>query len=628
MRKLAFLTACIVALLALSGCSGPAEKSAPAPAAALTAQNDILTCRRLDPQKTTLVVSLTGNLYINDLCEAFEKKNPDVQTVVINITGGTSQVQPVIDWVINGAAPDIMFVIPGQFSAEQSAQYFEDFSADPVVSGYNTEALEKVALDGKLYWLPGPSNVSCMIYNKDLFAQYGWQVPSTLDEFVALCLQIREDTGGAVQPWNPNAKYSNELLTALEAFAYEELFAGVENHTWLEKFLSGEATFAGHMEPFYTMLQKLIDNGLLREEHFTYSATTRGNEFKAGQIAMVNGNADSMSPSEHENGYFPFPGTDGALGYINSTFTYVLGVPKKEHTDAERDAIRRFLGFVSSAEGQEIYIGDSLKISNVKGVEAALGGSLSELKDAMTQGHLFSLISFAPGSGETANFSLTTHTRQMLSGEKTAAECIAAVDEKPFLPADEAPVSPTLATAKEDFTILDVSCYLADLYREAADAQIGLIVNDETYRGNVMRIFEGPVTEDDVVTLLPRSFDNGSTLVKAAMTGRQLLDALNRPVSFNGTGNKVYAFSGLKATVAPWAELGEKYRSVTLADGTAIDPDATYTVAFWSGTVEESCIGEIITTCEGAFGELLAAKLRRDGVIAPARDGRITLVWD
>ncbi len=130
-------------------------------------------------------------------------------------------------------------------------------------------------------------------------------------------------------------------------------------------------------------------------------------------------------------------------------------------------------------------------------------------------------------------------------------------------------------------------------------------------------------------TLLMRSLGNGSTLHKARMTGEQIFHAFNDTVSYATNINQgIFAVSGLKCTVAPWNEEKNRYLAVTLPDGTPLDPKKTYTVAFWEGTVKEEYIGEIIKTYEGKFTDILKEKLLKDKNISPAKDGRITLVWE
>ncbi|MDO5574761.1 MAG: extracellular solute-binding protein [bacterium] len=607
----------------LSGCKGT-------PDSIYTAKNNIFTYEKIDPDKTQIIVSKTGNIGVDQFSDEFEKRNPDIQIINIDLTGGNIETQPVADWVVNGHVPDIMIAASRFMDDQYADQYFENLSANPVIQNFETAALNRVAVNSNVYWLPGPSEVSCMIYNKTMFDEHGWTPPTTFDEFVNLCIQIREETDGAVEPWNPNAKYSNEFLTAMEAMYYEELFGGVEHYSWYEDFISDKATFQGHMEPFYEGIQTLIDNEILREEHFSYSATTRGEEFRNGKIAMINMLATDYDNDEYDFGFIPFPTTKGKLGYVCDSFSSVIGVPKKEHTAKQQDAIDRFLAFFSSKEGQEIYIGDTLQVSNVKDTTTNQNEDLAALQPAIQEGHMFARIEFARTDGQDLkpNFSLYQDAYLMITEGKSVEECVAAVDQQAYIAEKEQETSEVIAEAAEDLSILETSFYIADMYREKTDADIALIADNVAFRGNLMRIFTGDITTSDVNTLKPRSFDNESALIKVKLTGQQLSDAMNNPPNYNEeTADCIYAYSGLKCKVAPWNPLGEKYLSVQLEDGSAIDPAREYSVAIWNGTIAEKYMGEILETYEGTFEELLTEKLKKDGTIAPAKDNRIKLVW-
>ncbi|NCB33064.1 MAG: hypothetical protein EOM64_04165, partial [Erysipelotrichia bacterium] len=447
--------------------------------------------------------------------------------------------------------------------------------------------------------------------------------------FVAVCDQITADTNGEVQPWNPNAKYADDFSMAMQGFFYEELFAGLDNRRWYDAAMNGATGTADHLRPMFDAVQTLIDHGILREDYFSYSATARLNEFKAGQIAMINFKAMDIDSDEYEFGMIPFPSTTGDLGYVCKYYNAVVGVPKAEHTEAVQNAIDRYLAYFSSEEGQRVYIGDSLQISNVKNVSSPESSALFALQNAMNEGHEFQLLSFS-GENPSISLKLIDDAKLMYDGEKTAAECIAALDAPSEKSVSAEPDTPkTVATAEKDFTILETSFYIADMYREAAGADIGLIPNNIAYHGNLMRIFAGDLTSDHVTVLMPRSLGNNSTLVKASMTGQQLLDALNDPLGpGDKTGNCIYAFSGLKCKVAPWNQQGKRMLSVTLSDGTDIDPEALYTVAFWTDTVFDQYITGEPEVIEGSWTDLMTAKLQSDGTISPADDGRITLVWE
>lgn len=620
-KTIYFIVTAILLIGLLSSCKSKVPLD---PLHQFTADNEILTYEKIDSEKTQLVVARVGNVPVEHFCRAYEKLYPEIQVIYLDITGGDVYV-PLKDWAANGIMPDILF---STVSFDNVPEHLENLSASPVVERYTTQSLDRVAVDANIYWLPGPSQISCMTYNKKLFEQYGWSIPNTFDEFVALCLKIKEDTNGTIQPWNPNAKYNSEFNIAAMAFTYEELFGGAENRLWYNDFTKRTANWAEHMGPYYDMLQTLIDNDILIESQFKYSATTRGNEFLAGKIAMINGSVANYGDTS-DFVFFPFPTTKGNLGYLCDSYSCLLGVPKKEHTEKEQKAIDEFIDFFSTDEGQTVFINNAVRISNLNGTSVSQEGALAALQPAIEAGHMFEFLKFLSDKGR-ANFSLYTDALDMTTGKRTGKECLASVDANPYTPLENVVKKQpeVIATVTENMTMLETSFLIADAYRESANADIGLIVHGEVCRGNLMRLFAGDINSDIVFVLKPRSFANKSALTKVSMTGQQLLDTQNSPVTFDGKpSDTLYAYSGLKCEIAPWNKLGEKYLSVKLADGTDIDPSAHYTVAFWAGTVADKNATDVLETYEESWTDMMTSYLKKLDAVSPANDGRVKLIW-
>jgi len=499
-------------------------------------------------------------------------------------------------------------------------------------------SVTELSSGGRVYELPGPSKFMGIAYNKTLFDRYGWQTPKTFDEFLALCDRITADTGGTVVPYNANAKYAQDYVAGLEGFSYGQLFSGVENAAWYDGLIEGDTTFSGHMEPFFDMVQKMVDHGALNEAAFDFSYTTRNKEFAAGGIAMINEYTTTKfaTDDDSEIAFMPFPSTDGNSTYLATRSNFTVCETVRDRSDAQAKAAEAFLEYISSPEGQRAYIGDTVLVSHVDGVTTNTATLDPALSDAFAGGRVFERIDFAggnvPGALNMTN-AIRDATKKAVKGSATSAQAAASLDETlSGAIADPASVkpeeSPVLATVSTDFSVLQTSEYEADMFRDITGADIALIPDNSIYRGNIHRMFAGDLTKNAVINMLPRSFENGSTLVKVEMTGQQLLNALDNPPDYNGgTSDCIYAFSGLKATVAPTEPLGSKYVSVTLADGSAIEPAQTYTAAFWKGMVSDGYIETVVQTYEGSFTDLLAAQVSAAGTLAPIDDGRLTLNW-
>lgn len=74
------------------------------------------------------------------------------------------------------------------------------------------EGLEFVPTDGT-YIVPYVANAAGVLYNKDMFEEHGWEIPTTWDEMIALCEEIQaegilplyfgfRDTWTCLAPWN------------------------------------------------------------------------------------------------------------------------------------------------------------------------------------------------------------------------------------------------------------------------------------------------------------------------------------------------------------------------------------------------------------------------------------------
>ena len=67
------------------------------------------------------------------------------------------------------------------------------------------------------------------------------------------------------------------------------------------------------------------------------------------------------------------------------------------------------------------------------------------------------------------------------------------------------------------------------------------------------------------------------------MTGQQILDCLNGMTGIVGESDRwYYVASGLKVEFAPWMSVGKRLVSCKLPDGSSLDPNATYKVAYMS----------------------------------------------
>lgn len=603
----------------------------------LTADDEIVTYDPADTEKIPLVVASAGSVNTSAINERFAQLHPECQIVSLNISAGsTNALLP--ESLEGGRAPDVLYIATDQIVRANAKDLYEDLAGNSVTQNYHTSALQSFSDDGSLYFLPGPSAAYGMWYNKTLFDEHGWTVPTTFDEFVALCTRIQQETDGQVTAFDPNAKYSQVLDDALIAFSYGETLASMDDATWLHDFKNGSATFLGHMEPLFEAVQQLADAGVLNDANWQQSSTKRMNSFYAGDIAMINISNEFTRPENSSFEFAPmtFPGTAVDQDYLINLPSYAITLPlqQTQRTSEKQALVNAYLEFASSAEAQSLFIGQASLTPSVKDLSANADErtASTEVRAALDGGRLFAREDFSGPQTPVLTDIISEQSQAIVNGDADPAEACAAIDAycKAWR-ADELPDNTeVLAKVTEDFTILETSEYMADKMRQKTGADVALLLNNHIYRGNLIPLFEGELTTTHADDLRLRSLTSSERLRTVRMTGEQLLSCLDHPYDGTGTDDAdcVYAFSGLKATVAPWAPVGQKMREVKLADGSDIDPNATYTVAVWGKTVHEEYATDVVKTFEGDFSTFLADAFLADGTVSPDHDNRMTLVWD
>jgi len=597
------------------------------------AENDIRTYTKTDPKKTQLVIAVVEGDNVGEVVRSFGDKYPDIQPIIVYLQKGTDEYSAAKQWIMNGYLPDIVYNL--DFGTDDG-KYLENLSGYGAVAQYETESLQKNDRDGSIYRLPGAARIMGIAYNKTLFRRYGWTEPKTFDEFIILCDRIRKDTGGTVEPYNPNGKYALDFTAGLEGFAYGQVFAGIENHSWLGGVLNGEESFSGHMEPFFQIAEKLKEHGILNGESFDYSYTTRSKNFSAGKIAMINVFTDEIKNSkDFEFDFMPFPSSGGGKSYVSTRQAYNVSVVKRNRTEKEKQAVKNYIDYISTPGAQTICMGGGLMYSSVKNTPVNDSPFRDSLKDVLKNGLVFERIDFRGGKIPVTFSSpdiIRTVIQEMTDKALTPEQACRKMDEElrdKAVHQEPSFSQEIIGTSEKDFTVLETSEYIADAFRRKTGADIALIPDNNIYRGNINRIFKGGITKAMLTVIVPRSLDNYSRLQLAGMTGQNLLEAMNHPPEGSSQpGSCIYAFSGLSAVIAPWNEPGKRYLSVTLPDGKKIDPEKNYTVAYWQGMVDEQYVSQVFGTFEGKFADILEEAVTADQKLKPDEKKRVRLVWE
>ena len=224
-RKAALsLSACLAVLVALSSvaCSPSAAVSG--------ARDDVLTQKATEDGRMQITVLVKYAFSIDGFEQAVEEKFPDIDIVQVgNYTCdmGLAEYEARLE---HDDLTDVVMMWPYGIGEEHWSDELLDLSGMDFSSRYNISSLNDLSRDGSLYYLPGPSQVRGIVYNKTLFEENGWVVPEDFDGFVELCKTIEASGMRSLQLGLRN---SEVLDTAFTGLGYADCYSKPLDNLWM-----------------------------------------------------------------------------------------------------------------------------------------------------------------------------------------------------------------------------------------------------------------------------------------------------------------------------------------------------------------------------------------------------------
>lgn len=607
-KTISLLAAAAMTISMISGCNN--VKKLPSGAA----ENEILTLSPIAQDKELVTIHFEYGLDIaNEVEKGIEEKFPNVEVVMKH--DGAADAKTLLKHNLeNGTECDIIFGRYLNSMSDVIKDYLLDLSGEEFINNFYLTSLDTcVNADGGLYFLPGPSNLYGIIYDKTVLEENGWKVPSNYSEFVDLIhtidnsgMTVIEELDGEkkevpVRAVRPSLKFTDAFRSLFYPFAYQKVFAGKENIDWLTAYQNGEETMSGHMEPFVDTMKQLLDDGVIRIEDWDYMPRYRLPMLCTSHSAvMIFGPLntflnETMVKSDHEYAILPiYASDDEDSDFLYSIPTYFMGITK---ASAEKSAERKkllldIMEYICSPDAQEKLFGEAnVLVSNIKGVEPGVNSYNEGIQETIREGRI--ITDFYTLAEEEMNLS----ARDVLSGKLSVEEWFKKCDETrdkqiagTYYAAPE-----VIGTCEENLTRFETQLLMGQVYRDVTGADISLVYVNLGDHGANCRTFKGTLTSADVNNMRPdRTSPEGEGLAYGTLTGQQIIDCLNGMSGTVGNSDSwYYVASGVNVEFAPWMPGGKRLISCKLPDGSDIDPNGKYKVAFMS---------DKIFTCEN--GEL------------------------
>jgi raffinose/stachyose/melibiose transport system substrate-binding protein len=314
---------------------------------------------------------ITANL--PKLLDAFSKANPGI-TIVTEIhpnDGGATQAAA----AAAGKLPDIMQQ-PAYSGVTESAKngYILDLTKQPIMSKVIDGAKPAVTYNGRLYALPMDFAGIGIIYNKDIFAKYKLNPPTTYLELQKVADTL---TKNGVTPFAGLLKANWSVGHFIEMLHSSMLGAKLGN--------DGIFKFVAAMNKGETSFDKNVDMASIFKIMDWYKANMEPNavenDWDQQQAAYIKGQAAMMVqglwslPNAKDNpnlnsGFVPFPWSNRAadnrfFADVDSTFTV-----SAQSSPEKQAAALKFINWLNSPEAIKIWTGDIQLASTFKGADA------------------------------------------------------------------------------------------------------------------------------------------------------------------------------------------------------------------------------------------------------------------
>lgn len=288
------------------------------------------------------------------LVDAYAEENPDVTIdLELHPAGGEGD-NLVKTRLSTGEMNDLFYYNSGSlFQALSPDNTLLDLSDEPWVDSLLEDFTTVVSTDEGVYGAPvGASFAGAIIYNKDIYADLGLEVPTTWDEFTA------NNDAILAEGIAPIAQTYGDTWTS-QLFVLGDFFnVNAADPDWAEQYTAGEAKYVD--EPAlagFERQQEAFEAGFFNEDYAsaTYDDGVRMlAEGTAAHYPMLTGNVASAIGASYADqadtfGVFPVPGDDAASNGLTVWMPNGVYVPQTTE-GAQLDAAKEFLAWIVTPE--------------------------------------------------------------------------------------------------------------------------------------------------------------------------------------------------------------------------------------------------------------------------------------
>lgn len=553
-----------------------------------------------------LTVVTTGEMEYEKFKALLAERYPEVKLEFVSYTGsnGTGYCQYQLE---HGKIPDIYNTSVFGMQEEQQ-EYLLDLSGYEFLNNYKTADINQVALDGAVYLVPTSMSIIGIYYNKTMFSEHGWAVPTNLTELKALVPQIKAE---GIDPVAAEFELPGNGFFDLFTLAKTEFLATPDGLQWEQDFKAGKATATEGLSGAAEVLQELIDCGFYSAEDTRRSHADTRDRFFNGETAMYVNAGMIQKYYQNEDGtgdqygIMPYFGAEkDSSVLISQPLRYYglsreLGEPGNEQK--LEDAIK-VMSLMATEEGQQTlsmrvdeYV-TPLKNSAIPG-----DSPFHEVEEVLQNGHTSTLVY---AGYEPIVIDVGRKVQDWVAGNCTMNDVFELMDQ---LQADylAAGKEPAVAVAEADFTLEESAQLQAEALRQGAGTDVGMVSlggyqdGIENKSGVCGLIFKGNLTQGVVNAIVPGVYtDPVCVLTLSGSDIKVMLETGFLVAADDKDTERMVSFPYIPAGITVIKDADGSVAEIALANGTAMDEAAVYTVAVDEGSFNSDIAeaGEAQTT--------------------------------
>ncbi|MHC5375092.1 ABC transporter substrate-binding protein [Enterococcus sp. LJL120] len=249
-----------------------------------------------------------------------------------------------------GEGPDIISETPASALKHARLDYIEDVTS--LTGDYTENGILPFTYEGTAYAVPGISWFEGLFYNKEIFETNGVEIPTSFDEFIAVCQTLQDKD---ILPLAAGLKSWEPLLKSSMAFVQAEYLSKPAGENFNEEYREGETTLEGNWDPYIEQWSQMIEAGIYTQEQTGIDHDQSLKEFATGEAAMFASGAWDVEAIKSQNpdlqfDMMPWYGTTSNEGWLVGGPGAGFAVNKNSKN---KDIAMKVVEAIASKEGQE-----------------------------------------------------------------------------------------------------------------------------------------------------------------------------------------------------------------------------------------------------------------------------------